>query len=402
MLKHLWAYRSLYRFISRMEIVDCHEHLHPEDTRLAMPVDVSTLLGEYCGQDLLNAGMSMEEYGVVFGSEASAAQKWAVLQPYLPSIEMTSYYRAFCISLKKHCGIKKLDAASFEKASLALQSGNTPGACERALAASRIRYAMVSSFPATVRVQQLSGRCRYVPMYYVPPMAKEHGFLRHPETLADLERQADEFIALALQGGRAVKLRVDTPYIAAAPAQAQQAMEDWLGGVREFCPELCWYFVELLLQRCAVHDLPVSVHTGYWGDFRALSPEHLIPLIESHPQNRFDLFHLGYPYVNSSLLLAKTHPNVCIDLCWVYLISEQLARDAICQIVDFVPLNKVMGFGADYWHYESVYGHRRLMDRTMALALADKVADGTLTLAQAKRWAKAMLWDNPVRFYGLE
>ena len=46
--------------------------------------------------------------------------------------------------------------------------------------------------------------------------------------------------------------------------------------------------------------------------------------------------------------------------------------------------------------------HRKIMDRTMALALADKVADGTLTLAQAKRWAKAMLWDNPVRFYGLQ
>lgn len=88
-------------------------------------------------------------------------------------------------------------------------------------------------------------------MYYVPPMAREHGFLRRPETLADLERQADEFVALALQGGRAVKLRVDVPYVAATPAQAQQALDDWLGGVREFCPELCWYFVELLLQRCA-------------------------------------------------------------------------------------------------------------------------------------------------------
>ena len=36
------------------------------------------------------------------------------------------------------------------------------------------------------------------------------------------------------------------------------------------------------------------------------------------------------------------------------------------------------------------------------IALPKKVADGTLTLAQAKRWVKAMLWDNPVKFYGLE
>ena len=56
-----------------------------------------------------------------------------------------------------------------------------------------------------------------------------------------------------------------------------------------------------------------------------------------------------------------------------------------------------------FWYKEpTAEALLKMMDRTMALALADKVADGTLTMAQAKRWAKAMLWDNPVRFYGIK
>lgn len=402
MLKHTLAYSCLYRYISRMEVIDCHEHLHPEAVRTAMPVDFSTLLAEYSAQDLLNAGMSAQAYEAFFDSKTPLEEKWALVEPYLPAIETTAYYRAVKLSLKKFYGEKMLTAQNYRRISEAMQRRNAAGVYEETLAASRIRYALVSSFPRTVRPEQLQGRCGYVPMYWVCGTPTDHGLQRRPERLEDLEEEADEYIALALQGARAVKLSVEHPWRAVTREQAAAALEACQSGACEFNADICRYFVELLLQRCAQHDIPVSIHTGYWRDYRTASPDCYMAMVDSHPDNRFDLFHLGYPYVKQSLLLAKSRPNVCIDLCWVYIISQELARDAIRQIVDFVPMNKVMGFGADYFHIDNVYGHRKMMDHTMALALADKVADGTLTMAQAKRWAKAMLWDNPVRFYGIK
>ncbi len=402
MVPHKWAFRCLYRYISGLEVVDCHEHLHPETVRCAMPVDFSTLLAEYSAQDLLNAGMTGAEYTAFFDSKTPLDRKWALVEPYLPAIETTAYYRAVRLSLKKYYGEKRLTAANYRKITEAMQRRNVPGNYEKVLSDSRIRHSLVSSFPRDVRPQQLSGRCRYVPMYWASGDPADHGLMCRPDSLADLEKEADEYIALAKQGAGIVKLGVEYRWQAVTAEEAAAALEDHKSGKRGFCPEICWYFVELLLQRCAKEDIPVAVHTGYWRDFRVNSPESYMAMVDSHPQNRFDLFHLGYPYVRSSLMLAKSRPNVCIDLCWTYIISEEFARDAIRQIVDFVPMNKVMGFGADYWHIDNVYGHRKMMDRTMALALADKVADGTLTLTQAKSWAKAMLWDNPVRFYGLE
>jgi hypothetical protein len=65
-------------------------------------------------------------------------------------------------------------------------------------------------------------------------------------------------------------------------------------------------------------------------------------------------------------------------------------------------MNKVMGFGADYFHSDHICDHRKRMGRIMVPALADKMADGALTFAQATRWAKAMLWDRPVHFCGMK
>ena len=157
----------------------------------------------------------------------------------------------------------------------------------------------------------------------------------------------------------------------------------------------------MVLREAEKADLPVSVHTGYWGDYRDHSLENYIPLFFKYPNLRFDVFHLGYPLVKQSLLLAKTFPNVNIDLCWTYIISQQFAYDSLCQMIDFLPRNKVMGFGGDFINIERVYGHRIMMNETVSKALAAKVEDGSITLEKAKIWARAMLVENPKAFYNV-
>jgi len=89
-------------------------------------------------------------------------------------------------------------------------------------------------------------------------------------------------------------------------------------------------------------------------------------------------------------------------MCWTYIISQKFAYDVLTKLFDFMPMNKVMGFGADYYVIEKVYGHKEMMCQTMSRALGDKVYEGVLTVDDAQKWAKALLWDNPVKAYGLK
>jgi len=87
MFTHKFAFHSLYRYISNLEVIDCHEHLHPEDVRNAQPVDFSSLISEYGYLDLLNAGMSTQQLGEFFNLATPLTRKRELFAPYLPAMD---------------------------------------------------------------------------------------------------------------------------------------------------------------------------------------------------------------------------------------------------------------------------------------------------------------------------
>ena len=160
---------------------------------------------------------------------------------------------------------------------------------------------------------------------------------------------------------------------------------------------------ELAIGWAAEMDLPIAVHAGYWGDFRQLTPTHMIPLLQRHPRARFDLYHLGYPYVREALMLGKTFANVWLNLCWMHVISPRCAFDALDEALDLVPMNKITGFGGDYaTPVEKIVGHLALARDNIAGALAGRVAAGRMTGEQAMDVARLWLFDNPKELYRLE
>ena len=91
------------------------------------------------------------------------------------------------------------------------------------------------------------------------------------------------------------------------------------------CNPLLDYVVDEIVRFAADEDLVVCVHTAYWGDFRMLDPAHMIPVLQRHPKTRFDIYHLGYPYVRDALMLGKGFSNVWLNLCWTHIISQHFA-----------------------------------------------------------------------------
>ncbi|HNS31476.1 MAG TPA: amidohydrolase family protein [bacterium] len=163
------------------------------------------------------------------------------------------------------------------------------------------------------------------------------------------------------------------------------------------------YVIDMALSFAEKQDMTVAVHTGYWGDFRKLHPLHIIPLLQRFPAIRFDIYHLGYPWVRDTLMLAKGFSNVWLNFCWTYIISEKCAADALDEAIDTVPSNRIIGFGGDYNKpVEEVYGHLVMARESMAKVLGRRIREETMSEKQALTLLKKWFWDNPVELYRLK
>ena len=140
------------------------------------------------------------------------------------------------------------------------------------------------------------------------------------------------------------------------------------------------YLVDQMIAFAGQQDLVVAVHTGYWGDFRLLDPLHMIPLLQRHPTVRFDIYHLGFPWVREALMLGKGFPNVWLNLCWTHIISQRVVVSALDEAIDLIPSNKLLAFGGDYGlPVEKVYGHLVMAQEDIAEVLARRVAENQMT-----------------------
>jgi predicted TIM-barrel fold metal-dependent hydrolase len=146
-------------------------------------------------------------------------------------------------------------------------------------------------------------------------------------------------------------------------------------------------------------------HTGIQaGNFNRIAnanPLHLQPLLEEFPRARIDLFHGGMPWVREIGILAKYFPGVHLNMAWMHIINPAQARSALSEWLDIVPNTKIFGFGGDYHIVEKVYGHLKLARQNIARVLAEKVAEGAFSRAEASRIARRLMLENPRDFYAL-
>ena len=157
------------------------------------------------------------------------------------------------------------------------------------------------------------------------------------------------------------------------------------------------------LDVAAEADVPVAVHTGYWGDFRALDPKHMLSFAMRRQDVRFDMFHLGMPMIRDAILIGKNLPNVSLNLTWCPIISQVQTVRALDEIIDLVPVNKIIAFGGDYRvSVQKVYGHLVMAREVVAAALARRVEAGGFDMAEALRIAGMWFYDNPAGIYGLD
>src|SRR5579872_3182440 len=159
------------------------------------------------------------------------------------------------------------------------------------------------------------------------------------------------------------------------------------------------------VQKLAKYDLPLQIHTGYTAGNRARldngQPLKLLNVLMKYPNEKFCLLHGAYPWYHELGALAKSFPNVYVDLVWLPQLSRHAAVEALQEWLDSVPYNKIT-WGGDEKNIDSAAGSLELGRSVVAQVLAERVDKGLMTEELARDVAVKIFRDNAIEIYKLK
>jgi predicted TIM-barrel fold metal-dependent hydrolase len=407
--------RDLCDEISQFTIIDAHEHLPSEAAYLSHGYSGPNMFaGGYVWHDLESAGMSSAFKATLReGGGRPVETWWPQIRPYWQHVRHTCYARALRITVRDLFGLDHIGDDTIHALAEHVVADNTPGLYRRIL---QEQCGIHLSITCVDRVgfpddPGLRGLSPGIAGWAHGPWDRER--IEVIGQHSDVPIRSVEDLASAIQiwlrqdlakGALGFKIRVGdyhAPSRAAADAEFQEAREadeplHQLLGLRD-------YLFDRALDVAAEADVPVAVHTGYWGDFRELDPKFMLGIAARRKDVRFDVFHLGMPMIRDAILIGKSYPNVTLNLTWCPVISQVQTCRALDEILDLVPLNKVIAFGGDYRAaVHKVWGHLVMARECVAAALATRVDAGCFDRAEALRIARMWFHGNPARIYGIQ
>ncbi len=380
-------------------LVDTHEHLIEESTRLEGRArhffpsgDWADLLHHYAVDDLLAAGWTSDDRARFFDPAAPRDAKASLLLNVWPAVRHTGYGRAVRESVRILYGEDDFTHDSIPRIAEAFAMRVRPGFYEEILRGEAgLVHAQVNSlermFPDTESPDLLAQDISFL-AFTIPDRAtvlRDTGAA--PDTLGGwmdwIDQCFDRWAPRAIAAKNQIAYSRGLSFPAADPRVAERAF-DALAADRAVDPAEREALQNHLFRHCLCaatrHGLPVKLHTGYHaGSGRmplgrvAANASDLAPLLRDFPDTRFVLMHIGWPYQDEYLALAKHFPNVWMDLCWTWIIDPEACVRFVREFLTTVPSNKLLPFGGDYFTVECVAGHAAIARRGMARALSDLV-----------------------------
>lgn len=400
--------RDLYEEIAELPVIDAHQHLPAEAEYLGFQYcGPNMFAGGYIQHDLESAGMSPAFKATMRqGGGRPVDEWWPQIKPHWENVRHTSYSRALRITARDLFGLDRIDDSTIAALSERVKADNTPGLYRRILqeqCGARLSITCVeqTDFPDDPGLRGLSMRMMRVFGAPVRQTAEAAG--GEPGSLEEFGAALQDALRRD-HAAKAVgfKIRVfpfgpPDPAAAAAFGVARESDQP----VAQY-PALRDYLFRKGLETAAELGIPVAVHTGYWGDFRQLDPKFMLGVAPQHPEVHFDVFHLGMPMIRDACLIGKSCPNVSLNLTWCPIISQVQTRRALDEILDLVPVNKVIAFGGDYRaSVQKTWGHLVMARECVAAALATRLEGGEMDRAEAMRIAALWFHDNAARIYDL-
>jgi len=413
--------QTLQQCIDQIAIFDSHEHLiSPKAYTELQPDIITALFGVhgYIQHDLVSAGCSYSTIDAFLDQHnPDIAARWALIEPYWHACQYTGYGEAVRIAAHILYGIDVIDGAALQKASsLQTQYQGVVG-YQRAIAMAHLSDIQVDAFtwqaPSTPEVSSLHYDLNVQTI--VDGSIVFDALATHTSvaiTTVTGYRVALQTL-LRMHAGTVVAIKTQHAYtrtLAWNPvddADCEHVFEKHRSGV-PLSPHdaiiLGDWALAVIVREAGILNLPIKIHTGHHAGNGAmplewLSPRLLIPLVKAFPDTRFVCMHIGYPYHDELLSMAKHYANIFVDLCWAWSIDPVTTSAFVRRWIHTVPVTKLFGFGGDAFLPTQTVGFAAQARTWLARTLQTEVDTGLLTTSAAMAIARALLSENQHKFF---
>lgn len=414
--------------IAGMPAFNTHDHAWQSfSLQHTQQFDLPYMLGTgYLGGDVAAAGFrqppGLFDYLQDPALPDGAEKAWQALQPFLPAVRATSYFRAMLRSLHELFGLRESD----------IFSGSWKDTSDRVRRYSRESKGQGARLCARMNVTAtvLDSKLDLANLAWVQPgdhralhVVRLDMFIHEERGLAAMlaghpGRDFDGWLAafdaafrrgldagaVGFKSGLAYNRRIEY----GDPTYDQAARIFQSGVLQATAAEKTDYqdfMMNRLCRLCTEAAVPLQIHsglqTGNGGVLENTRPTLLTSLFRRHGDLRVDLFHGGYPWYIQAGLMAKYFPNVYIDGCWLPQISPSVYRAALTSWIETVPGNKILAWGGDSSLLEKSFGALLLARDLISETLAGLVDNGYVDVETALRLAQAILHDNAAAFWRL-
>lgn len=208
---------------------------------------------------------------------------------------------------------------------------------------------------------------------------------------------------MALKNQSAYSRRLD--YAAVPRERAAAAFDNlvspWRAPGTDSAKALHDFLFRYCLGKAAEYGLPVKLHTGFYAGRNVMplarlrrNAGDLSRLLQEFPETKFVLMHIGYPYQDEYIALAKHYRNAYVDMCWAWIINPAASVRFLKEFLLAAPANKLFTFGGDYIIAENIVGHSVVARRGIAQALSELVAEGWLHREDVQPLAERIMHGN--------
>lgn len=409
--------------VERTPLIDTHEHLIEESVRVSGAVgewffpcnDWSYLFWHYAIDDLQCAGMSNEARDKFFSPNTDLEEKWHIFAPWWERMKNTGYAQAVRLSIHKLYGEDDLTKNNFLRINEKILKMVRKGYYEEIIRkVCNIESCQVQTLQNRLFIESEYPTLLFQDMNFTPMstrldlewLTRERGMSIH--SLKECHKVIDWFFeryghkAVAVKNYAAYDRRLN--YEPVREETATPLFDKFLKEKRlpqkEF-EVLQNHLFFYCVQKATDLQLPVKLHTGYYSGNGTMLLERvrqnasdLCYLFQQFPKTKFVPMHIGYPYQDEFIALAKHYPNVYIDMCWAWIISPLASVRFLKEFLLTAPASKLFTFGGDYAIVEVVYGHSRMARQGIAQALSELVEEKWLSMTDALNIVPRIMHDN--------
>lgn len=423
---------QIIEWVERTPFVDTHEHLIEESERLAGVVhsrflpcnDWAYLFRSYASEELAVAGMPQGELKRFLGPELSSDDKYRLIAPYWDRIRHTGYGQALRYTFRGVYGVDDLNQHTVPRIAEKYRETVRPGFYKHILKLANVENCHVNSLQRIcleteqpdilnqdISILQLC-RCSAADFARV-----EAETCNRPKTLEDWLGTIDSYFIK--YGSKAVAVKAQIAYSRALnfssvtktlASRLFRHHADLANAMHALGPEdlksLQDYLFRYCIEKATEFDLPVKLHTGILAGHGVMQLSHvrnnasdLCRLLQDFPETKFVFMHIGYPYQNEFIAIAKHYPNVSIDMCWAWAINPVASVRFLKEFILGVPSSKIFTFGGDYVTVEPIYGHACIARLGIAEALSQLVAEKWISVEETRDLIERIMRGNALSYF---